>query len=701
MAKAPLNLKRLLKEYSTPLYYLCVALIIIFSYRAFFVVPDNNELVRWSEEKFSQLKEEAQIQKLLDFKKQKTINFTGGLGTYSIEITPQPGYFAPSQKWDGDTHREFRKGRYIYVNDSVYFRNSGDPAFVRLKKYILLRGVTGFSDHDFFVREHASKRIAITSEAWDFLQIGHSKALDDESDFNTAFVDASKHMLYCVSSERNALFGFHLYNQFTEDLPSEPVDTIRLPGVLDDAFEGEGGHFLIIHSGERGSRMYWMKNGSWRADDLKEVDFNVRRYEEALKICPLNAHYLVESYYKSEDDYGVIDYTVQSFDKDSLKRGPVHINNLYNAFEENVSFHWDDGAKKYYIVSGDLMATISEIRRKLQVDTVALASGWGPYWHASQGNKVIFKRESAYYVVEADSAARKAPSLVTQFGSLGIPVGDVQIVFPPTRKFSALVTIDWRLPSYLLSFDNDLNITPSNPMRFDAEMVKAEIKPKPYVIFIVVAFVITFGTFGQIVVRKIAYEEPDLSTYLTEIKSIPALQIKIIEVDKEINDLRNRYNAMLFLGLTFGILGIGALLLVLEGTLEDGNFALDGQHIIQLVRVTVMLIFIETLAFFFLRQYRVIYNEYKLFYSVRLKLLSYVSLFSLSKARVEGLDRATMAKIIDQWLSEEIRLYTGELSAANDYPRAFKEILEALAGKAGMNGTQPSQQSEKSQGPAS
>jgi hypothetical protein len=159
---------------------------------------------------------------------------------------------------------------------------------------------------------------------------------------------------------------------------------------------------------------------------------------------------------------------------------------------------------------------------------------------------------------------------------------------------------------------------------------------------------------------------------------IPTLNEKIDEIRNVTDSLKNKSNLMLILGILFGIGGIiAAYILVTMTSSKIGN-SFDPKTILDIFRPILLLVFIETFTFFFLKQYRVIFNEYKLFYSIYLKLFNYLHIIELSPEN----KKADLIKMLNNALiNEKYDLYEAKgTSAINEFDSTtILKIVETVA----------------------
>jgi len=140
-----------------------------------------------------------------------------------------------------------------------------------------------------------------------------------------------------------------------------------------------------------------------------------------------------------------------------------------------------------------------------------------------------------------------------------------------------------------------------------------------------------------------------------------ALNKKIKRVEAEAYTLKVRSNVMLILGILFGIGGVVSAYILFTMTSNTIGKAFDPPTIINILRPVLLLVFIETFTFFFLKQYRVIFNEYKLFFSIYLKLLNYQQVI---ESFTTDTQTVLTAKLNDVFLAERYDLYESKATTA-------------------------------------
>lgn len=90
----------------------------------------------------------------------------------------------------------------------------------------------------------------------------------------------------------------------------------------------------------------------------------------------------------------------------------------------------------------------------------------------------------------------------------------------------------------------------------------------------------------------------------------------VVKSEKRANELYNRSTFMLILGLLIAVLGVVVFYISLPDYKELPN---ENRYLMFAIRPTLILIFIQSIAFYILKQYRSLINDYKYFYSEYLK----------------------------------------------------------------------------------
>ena len=116
---------------------------------------------------------------------------------------------------------------------------------------------------------------------------------------------------------------------------------------------------------------------------------------------------------------------------------------------------------------------------------------------------------------------------------------------------------------------------------------------------------------------------------------------------------------MLLLGVLLGFGGVITAIWSFTNIHIAEKATLDAATTITLIKCALLLIFIETFCFFFLKQYRIMFNEHKLFYSLELRMLNYIHILENGRKLTDK--QELLKKINDMLANEKFDLY--ELNA--------------------------------------
>jgi len=137
---------------------------------------------------------------------------------------------------------------------------------------------------------------------------------------------------------------------------------------------------------------------------------------------------------------------------------------------------------------------------------------------------------------------------------------------------------------------------------------------------------------------------------------IPTLRDKIEDIEKRVKALKIKSNYMLVLGILFGASGVMVSYVVFtnEGLSISSSWS-DPRTLLSILRPAILLFFIESFSIFFLKQYKVIFNEYKLFYQIYLKYINYFHVTEIQN-NITHQDNLSLI-MISNLLNEQIELY--------------------------------------------
>jgi hypothetical protein len=210
---------------------------------------------------------------------------------------------------------------------------------------------------------------------------------------------------------------------------------------------------------------------------------------------------------------------------------------------------------------------------------------------------------------------------------------------------------------------------------------EAIVNPDVFVI-IVLAIALLIGYLICYIFIHSYISAPSITSSNPIFDTIPSLKEKLFKLERDTRLLKGRSDRMLGLGVFFG--GLGVCFSIIMFKMADFNISTwdDPRTIIGILRPAVLLIFVEIFTFFFLKQYRIIFNEYKLFYSLYLKILNYFHLLEINGEPEKK--EALLAKLNEAMLNEKYELYEGNTKAViNEFDNstAIQKLIEALKNK--------------------
>jgi len=199
-----------------------------------------------------------------------------------------------------------------------------------------------------------------------------------------------------------------------------------------------------------------------------------------------------------------------------------------------------------------------------------------------------------------------------------------------------------------------------------------------YYIIIFVCSVVIFYFLGLILIN--AYRIKNAFT-LSDIPKLDvgAIDYKLQSIYTNMETLKNRSEWMLLLGVFFGVFGV----LVSAFVFKMANLDLKGgwsdpHTYISLLKPMIILVFMETFTFYFLKQYRIIFNEYKLFYSLFLSNLNINVLANLKSINKIEADSDLYSTLKAKIASENFNLYeTGTKSQVDEFER--KSVIDLVS----------------------
>jgi hypothetical protein len=176
-----------------------------------------------------------------------------------------------------------------------------------------------------------------------------------------------------------------------------------------------------------------------------------------------------------------------------------------------------------------------------------------------------------------------------------------------------------------------------------------------YYIVIFICTVVVIYFFGLTLVNQAQTSRYFDADDLPKLDS-PSLDYKLNMTYITMEALRKRSEVMLRLGIAFGIVGVLVSAIVFKvSDLNLGPAWQDPHTLLNILKPLIILLFMETFTFYFLKQYRIIFNEYKLFYSIFVDLLGTNSLIELDK--IPALKADTLKLLRDKMARPRYHMY--------------------------------------------
>jgi hypothetical protein len=169
--------------------------------------------------------------------------------------------------------------------------------------------------------------------------------------------------------------------------------------------------------------------------------------------------------------------------------------------------------------------------------------------------------------------------------------------------------------------------------------------------------------------------EKNLDTYKFDNILQSVLYVDTIKAEKRSLELYNRSTLMLILGLLIAVVGI----LIFYFTLPEFNHTEKATEYIALViRPTFILLFVQSISIFLLRQYRSLINDYKYFHNDYLKKSKTFVTYQLMQN--ENISEIEM-KLIDNLLTNETTFKDSNDETPNFPEEKFMDIIKILVEK--------------------
>jgi len=204
-----------------------------------------------------------------------------------------------------------------------------------------------------------------------------------------------------------------------------------------------------------------------------------------------------------------------------------------------------------------------------------------------------------------------------------------------------------------------------------------------FYIIILIAFCGTAYVIFYFICRSYFNSERRIVDYSSQsvFMHLPLLKTKVQMIESDMNQLKLRSDYMLALGMFFGVGGVLASIVTFQITEATiGNSWTNPHTFLGIFRPVILLVFIETFTFYFLKQYRIIFNEYKRFYSAFLNMCGYFNIIELQKVNDGDISGDTKKTILDKLRDENMALHENNtLKQVDEFDHdSMLKLIEAM-----------------------
>jgi hypothetical protein len=204
--------------------------------------------------------------------------------------------------------------------------------------------------------------------------------------------------------------------------------------------------------------------------------------------------------------------------------------------------------------------------------------------------------------------------------------------------------------------------------------------------FLVILFIglIVVYFFGLFYILNFKNRDVKLvESFPDSIKEFSALNQKLTYTKKSMSSLKLRSEIMLWLGIAIGILGMVAFILSLKIFFKDTNDLKFGAgYVVLLLRTFGVFAFMEVFCFYFLKQYRITFNEYKRFFSLYLRLMNYCQYIEMATS-VPNFDQAPYKDMREAIFKDNFAMHEETMvEKINEFEKSIaSDIVKTLANK--------------------
>jgi len=178
-------------------------------------------------------------------------------------------------------------------------------------------------------------------------------------------------------------------------------------------------------------------------------------------------------------------------------------------------------------------------------------------------------------------------------------------------------------------------------------------------------------------------DQPYEKLKLPILDQLPTLHEKLDYTKNNMGSLKLRSEIMLWLGLVIGVAGMLAFVYTLkEFSKEFTSIKFEPEFFIRMLRTFGIFAFMEVFSFYFLKQYRITFNEYKRFYTLYLRLMNYYHYLELSE-KYPDTANASYKDVRDAVLKDSMNMHDDSImEKISEFEKSVaSDVVKTLATK--------------------
>jgi hypothetical protein len=204
-----------------------------------------------------------------------------------------------------------------------------------------------------------------------------------------------------------------------------------------------------------------------------------------------------------------------------------------------------------------------------------------------------------------------------------------------------------------------------------------------FTVILIIGFIIIyfFGLFYVLDYKN--RDKPYEAEKLPLIDKLPTLREKLEYTKNTMGSLKLRSEVMLWLGIVIGVAGMFAFVYSLKTFFQDSrSLQFSAEFTVRMLRTFAIFSFMEIFSFYFLKQYRIIFNEYKRFFSLYLRLMNYYQYLELVETYPDN-PKISYKDMRDAILKDFVNMHDeSTLGSINEFEKTVaSDIVKTLADK--------------------